>query len=124
MENQPLDDMKQLSEKDERLWATLSHLGVIAGFIIPFGNIIAPLVIWLIQRDKSQFVADHAKEALNFQITVSIFAIGGIILMFIVIGILVLAVIGIASLVFSIMAAIKANQGETYTYPFAIRLVK
>ena len=122
MANQPIND--QLSEKDERLWATLSHLGVIAGFIIPFGNIIAPLVIWLVQREKSAYVDEHAKEALNFQITVTIAAIACFILIFVFIGILLLAALGIFSLVVSIIAAIKANQGESYTYPVSLQLVK
>jgi uncharacterized Tic20 family protein len=124
MENQPLDDMNELGPRDERLWATLSHLGVIAGFIIPFGNIVAPLVIWLVQRDKSSFIEHHAKEALNFQITITMLAIGAFVLMFLIIGIPLLVLIGLGSVVFSIIAAIKANDGEHYEYPFNIRLVK
>ncbi|MBK6621432.1 MAG: DUF4870 domain-containing protein [Saprospirales bacterium] len=124
MDNEPLDNPGQLSERDERMWATFAHLGIIAGFIIPFGNVLAPLIIWLTQRDKSSYVETHAKEALNFQITVSIFAIGGAILMIIAVGFLLLAIIGIAALVFGIMAAMKANQGEMYEYPFNLRLIK
>jgi len=124
MENEPLDNPGQLSERDERMWATFAHLGVIAGFIIPFGNVIAPLIIWLTQRDKSTFVDLHAKEALNFQITVSIFAIGAAILTLIAIGLIFLILIGLAALVFGIMGAMKANQGEPYEYPWSLRLVK
>ena len=124
MENEPLDNPGQLSERDERMWATFAHLGIIAGFIIPLGNVIAPLIIWLTQREKSSYVEAHAKEALNFQITASIFAIGAAILIFIFIGILLLALIGIAALVFGILGAMKANQGEMYQYPFSLRLVK
>jgi uncharacterized Tic20 family protein len=106
------------------MWGMLAHLGFIAGYVIPFGNVIAPLVIWLTQRDKSEFVAENAKEALNFQITVTIAIIASIILMFIVIGIFLLIAVGIYSLVIAIIAAIKANQGESYKYPITLRLVK
>ena len=103
---------------DEKLMATLSHLGsVIGGFILP-------LVIWLTQKDKSEYVAHHAKEALNFQITLIIGFIAGAILMIIFIGILVLAVVGIGGLILSIIAAIKANEGVRYEYPFNIRFIK
>lgn len=124
MENQPMDNPGQLSERDERMWATFAHLGVIAGFIIPFGNVIAPLIIWMTQREKSSFVETHAKEALNFQISVSIIAVGCAILIFLAIGIPLLIILGLADLVFSIMAAMKANQGEPYQYPFNLRLIK
>src|SRR5262245_54589856 len=67
--------------KDERTWAMASHLSTLAGYlVVPFGNIIAPLVIWLIKKDTMPFVDDQAKEALNFQITLSIVAVVGIIL--------------------------------------------
>lgn len=119
-----MDNPGQLSERDERMWATFAHLGVIAGFIIPFGNVIAPLIIWMTQREKSSFVETHAKEALNFQISVSIIAVGCAILIFLAIGIPLLIILGLADLVFSIMAAMKANQGEPYQYPFNLRLIK
>ncbi|MBK8493365.1 MAG: DUF4870 domain-containing protein [Saprospirales bacterium] len=124
MENQPLDNPQQLSERDERMFATFAHLGMIAGFVFPLGNIIVPLVIWLTQRDKSDFVDAHAKEALNWQLTVTILAFGGIILSMLIIGIPLLIMLGLACLVFSILAAIKANEGSMYAYPFNFRIIK
>lgn len=124
MEKQPLDNPTQLSERDERMFATFAHLAIIAGFVVPLGNVIAPLVIWLTQRDKSDYVDIHAKEALNFQITVTILAFGGLILSFIIIGIPLLIMLGLACLVFSILGAIKANEGEMYEYPFNLRIIK
>ena len=124
MENEPTNNPGQLSERDERMFATFAHLGVIAGFIIPLGNVIAPLIIWLTQREKSAFVETHAKEALNFQISVTIVGIAAGILVFIGIGLLILAIVGIAALVFGIMAAMKANEGADYQYPYTLRLIK
>ncbi|MBK7410636.1 MAG: DUF4870 domain-containing protein [Saprospirales bacterium] len=106
------------------MFATFAHLGMIAGFVFPLGNIIVPLVIWLTQRDKSDFVDAHAKEALNWQLTVTILAFGGIILSMLIIGIPLLIMLGLACLVFSILAAIKANEGSMYAYPFNFRIIK
>ncbi len=114
----PTGSVEQLSESDAKLWATLSHLG----FII--GGFITPLVIWLIQKDKSEYVAHHAKEALNFQITMAIAFVSCFILTFLVIGIFLLPLVAIAGLVFGILALIEANKGNRYKYPVSIRLVK
>ncbi|MEM9620099.1 MAG: DUF4870 domain-containing protein [Pseudomonadota bacterium] len=100
----------------------IAHLSALVGFIIPFGNIIGPLVVWQIKKDMP-FVEEQGKEALNFQITVSLAAIVCFILMFILIGALLLPILGIAAIVFTIIAAIKANGGEHYEYPLTLRLV-
>lgn len=91
---------------------------------VPFGNVLGPLVVWLIKRNDFDFVDDQGKEALNFQITVMIGVLIGFVLTFILIGILVIAVVGITAVVLTIIAAIKANQGERYRYPVCIRLIK
>ena len=107
-----------LSDSDQRLWATLAHIGpIIIGFV-------APLVIWLIYKDRGRYVADQAKEALNFQITVTIAATISSILIFAFIGIVLLPAVLIVALVLMIMAAIAANKGEAYRYPVTLRLVK
>ncbi|GAA0888090.1 DUF4870 domain-containing protein [Rhodanobacter soli] len=115
--------MAGVPSAEERQWAMFAHLSALVGVIIPLGSIIGPLVIWLIKKDTMPFVNDQGKEALNFNITVAIAAIVGWILCFILIGFLVLAVLAIAWLVFVIIATIKANEGTTYRYPFALRLV-
>lgn len=109
---------------EERQWAMFAHLAALAGLIVPFGSIIGPLVIWLIKKDTMAFVNDQGKEALNFNITVAIAAIVCWMLCFVLIGILLFAVLVILWLVFVIIGAIKANEGTTYRYPFALRLVK
>jgi len=110
--------------KDERTWGMLSHLLALIGYIaIPFGNIIAPMVIWLVKKDESQFVADQAKESLNFQISLTIYAIASGILLFLLIGFLLLPIIYIGGIVLTIIATIKANEGQYYRYPLTIRLI-
>ncbi len=109
---------------DERQWGMFAHLAALVGFIIPFGNLIGPLVVWQMKKDTMPFVADQGKESLNFQITVSLAVLACIVLMVILIGALLLPIVGIAALVFTVIAAIKANQGVAYRYPVALRLIK
>jgi uncharacterized protein len=103
---------------DDTTIAALTHIGGI------FFGFIPSLIVWLIYKDKSPFVADQALEALNFQITMAIGAFACIILMLIVIGIFMIWVLGIVNLVLCIIAAIKASSGEQFRYPFALRLIK
>ena len=120
---------------EERQWAMFAHLSALLGGLLTsavggWGFFLGPLVIWLMKKDTMPFVADQAKEALNFNITVSgIFVILLILsLLTLGIGFLVTApimlIIGIAALVFIIIAAMKANQGIAYRYPLTLRLVK
>ena len=111
--------------KDEQTWAMVCHLSALSGFVIPFGNIIGPLVVWLIKKDTMPLVDQHGKEALNFQITVMIAVFVCALLMLVVIGIFLLFVVGLGALILTIMAAIKVSNGELdYKYPFALRLIK
>ena len=117
--------MAKMEASQERTWAMIAHLAALAVFIgIPFGNILGPLVVWLIKKEESSFVDDQGKEALNFNISVTIYAFAAAILILLVIGIILLIGIGIAMIVFIIMAAIKANSGEEYRYPLTIRFIK
>lgn len=109
---------------EAKQWAMFAHLSALIGFIIPFGNIIAPLVIWQIKKAEFPFVDDQGKEALNFQITVLIAGIVCFILTFVLIGALLGIVLFVAWIVLTILAGIKANNGETYRYPATLRLIK
>lgn len=121
---------------EERQWAMFAHLSALLGGLLTSGwagNIgffIGPLVIWLMKKDTMPFVADQAKEALNFAITVSLafLALWILTVMTLFIGgvltIPLMFVLGVTALVFVIIAAIKANEGVAYRYPFALRLVK
>jgi len=119
-----MGDAPQVS-KEEQNWAMVCHLSALSGFIIPFGNLLGPLIVWLIKRAEMPLVDSHGKEALNFQITVSIAALVSIALMFVLIGFLLIFVIGIGALVLTIMAAVKVSNGEFgYKYPWTLRLLK
>jgi len=109
--------------KDERMWAMLCHLFALAGFIIPFGNVIGPLVGWLIKKEESEFVNDQGKEAVNFQISMTIYIIISAFLVVVLIGIPLLIGLAIFDLIMIIVAAIKANDGVKYRYPLTIRLI-
>jgi len=109
---------------DERMWAMFCHLGGLAGHVFPLGNIIAPLVIWLIKKDEYPFVDDQGKQALNFQISISIYVLISVVLAFVLIGFVLLAAVGVLNLVCIILGAVKANKGEAYRYPLAIPFLK
>jgi len=105
---------------DQRTMALVAHiLGIFTWFI-------GPLIIWMINKDDSSksFVTDQAKEALNFQITITIAMLISFVLMVVIIGGLLAPLVGILNLVFCIIAAVKANNGEAYRYPFTLRLIK
>ena len=109
-------------DRDSQQWGMIAHLSALIGFVIPFGNVIGPLVVWQMKKDMP-FVVDQGKEALNFQITVAIAVFVCLLLSFIVIGLLLLPLVGIGALVLTVIAGIKANNGEAYRYPFALRLI-
>lgn len=115
---------------EERTWALLGHLSAFSAFITGIGCILGPLIVWLIKRDTLPFAGDQAKEALNFNITVALAFLALTVLTFITFGIgLILTfpvglALFVAWIVFTIIAAINANNGERYRYPLTLRLVK
>lgn len=110
---------------DEQTWGMIAHLSAFLTFVLPsFGQIVGPLLVWLYKRDESAFVAEHAKEALNFQITCTIAAVVFGFLSIVLIGIPLLIALGIGWLVLTIVAATRANNGARYRYPFSVRFVK
>ena len=117
-------------QSDERTWALIGHLSAFSAFITGIGCLLGPLIVWLVKRDTLPFAGEQAKEALNFNITVAIAFVGLWILTFITFGIGIILTIPLGLLLFvgwvvlTIIAAIKANEGVAYRYPFALRLVK
>jgi uncharacterized protein len=103
---------------DDRNIALLVHLGTL------FGVFLVPLIVWLVKKDESEFVAEHAKESLNFQISLILYIMASAILVFIIIGIFLLFAIIILSLVTVILASVAASKGEMYKYPLCIRFIK
>jgi len=110
--------------KDEKLWATLCHLSALVGFVFPFGNIIGPTVFWILKKDQMPLVDVNGKEALNFQISMSIYALFAATLVLVLIGIPLLFMIAFADLILIIMASVKTSEGAPYRYPLTIRLIK
>ncbi len=119
----------------ERQWAMFAHLSALLGLIITghwfgWGCFLGPLIIWLVKKDAMPFVDDQGKEALNFNITVAIVFFALFVLTLITLGLGVViaipigVVVGVAWLVFTIIAAIRANEGVRYRYPFTLRLIK
>ena len=117
-------EIPSLPTKDERTWAMVAHLSAFAGHFVPFGHIIGPLVIWLAKRDSSGFVDDQGKEALNAQISATIYAFCAAVLIVILIGFPLLLALWLADVILIVVAAIAANDGRRYRYPYILRLIK
>jgi len=121
----PAGGQEPLPSQEERGWGMLAHLSAFAGLLVPLaGNVLGPLVIWYARRERSAFVGEQAKEALNFNICVLIgFALCGV-LTLLLIGFL----LGLALLIFwiaaTIIAGIRAGEGVRYRYPLSVRFVK
>jgi hypothetical protein len=110
--------------QDEKNWGMFCHVAVFAGCIAPLGNIIGPLVIWLIKKDQYGFVDYNGRQAINFQITFLIAMLASALLAFVLIGFLLMAGLGILALVVTIQAIVAASRGEYYTYPWSIQFIR
>jgi uncharacterized Tic20 family protein len=117
-------DHTESVDRDERRWAMLCHLSTLVGYCVPFGNVLAPLAIWHFKREGAPLVDDQGREALNFQLSMTLYLV--------VAGILCLALIGIPlvlglllfDLIVVIIAAVEADTGQPYRYPLTIRFIK
>jgi len=111
--------------RDARQWAMICHLIALSGLLgNGIGFLIGPLVVWLIKREDHPFIDKQGKEAVNFQITMLIVLFIAVILCLVVIGFLFLFIIPLVMTIFPIIAAVRANRGEDYSYPFSIRFIK
>ena len=113
--------------REERTLAIICHLSAFATFVIPIANILGPLIIYFMKKDESEFVKHHALEAMNFQISLLIALIGCALLMITIVGIIpaliMIIFLGVLGLIAPVIAALKANDGEYYYYPFSFRLI-
>lgn len=114
----PVSNASGVCKGNEKIWSILSHLSAIMGV-----GIILPLVVYLSMRNESRVVAENAREALNFHISVLIYSLCCVPFVFILIGIPMLILLGLGSLVLAIIAAVKVSDGEFYRYPLTIRMV-
>ena len=110
---------------EERNWAVFAHLGGFALYLLGFalGHVLVPLVIWLLKREESPFIGRNALEALNFQISVTLYSIVVGALCFVLVGFVLIPVLMGFHIVFMIIASIKASEGDSYRYPWTIRLL-
>ncbi len=115
---------KIIDDKDERMWGMLCHLSALSGFIIPFGNVIGPLIIYSMKKDEYAFVADQGKESLNFQISVLIYLMISVVAALLIVGIFFLMLVPLLSLILTVVASVRANDGEYYRYPLCIQIIK
>jgi len=137
-------------EKDIRTWSMLCHLSALAGFIVGLGNVLGPLIVWQIKKNELPEIIPHGKASVNFQLTLLIidiiaglgffafignsfvhFPFGGTNSSFpfffaggFITGGIVFTIINILGLVFTIIAGVRANNGEEYRYPFSIRFIR
>ena len=102
---------------DDKNIATVTHLG---GTVFSF---IPGLLVWILKKDDNAYIADQAKEALNFQITILIASFVASILIWLLIGFILLPIVWVVNIVFCIAAGIASSKGETYRYPLCLRLI-
>jgi uncharacterized Tic20 family protein len=117
-------DKQYNQDEQARQWAMFLHLSQLAAYIIPLLGLIAPIIIWQIKKDEYPILDEHGKIVVNWIISELIYAAIGFVLMFVVIGIPILAVLGILAIVFPIIGGIKANNGELWHYPMTINFIK
>ena len=111
------------SELSSNQWAVITHLSALAGLVLPVGNILAPLVLWLVKKAEVPSLDQVGKDVLNFQISWSIYLLLSGLSMFFCIGVVLLPVAAIAWLVFLILGTIKASNGERYNFPLTIQVL-
>ena len=106
-------------------WGMLCHLLSLCQLLgMPFGNVLGPLVLWLVKRKEDPFVEVCGKESVNFQLSMTLYMVISFLLMFVFIGIFTLIAVMVMNIVYTIIAAIKASDGIAYRYPGTIRFIK
>lgn len=112
-------------ERDQvYLWGMLCHLSALLLLVgIPLGNILGPLVVWLIKREDDPFIDEQGKESLNFQISMTIYSLVAALLCLALVGIFLLLAVAVADLVLIVMASVKTRRGESFRYPCTIRFI-
>lgn len=112
------------TSQEERQWRMFSHLAALAGIIVPLGNILGPLLVWLMKKEQFPVVDVEGKSSLNFQCSMTIYALVSSVLVFVGIGFLLLPVVAVVDLIYVILAASKVNNGESFRYPLSITFFK
>jgi uncharacterized protein len=110
--------------KSDVNWSMIAHLGGLGAYVLPFGNIWIPLLVWLAKRKEGANIDQAGKEAVNFNISFSIYGLIAGLMCFVFIGFLLLPVILITHLILVARAGLAANKGESFQYPLTLRFVK
>jgi uncharacterized Tic20 family protein len=111
-------------EQQARQWAFFLHLSILAGFVVPIAGLVVPIAIWQLKKDELPGIDAHGKNAVNWIISAIIYAVVCVILILVIIGIPLLIALGVVAVIFPIVAAIKANNGEVWKYPLSISFLK
>jgi len=119
--NEP--DQSEIDQRELRLWSTILHLSLLAGLIFPLGGFIVPVVIYLVKKDDVPGLQAHWYVVVNWLLSLLIYGVISVILILLAVGILLLWLLGLLALIFPIIGAIKANDGEVWPYPLSIRFV-
>lgn len=121
----PDTEYAEYADTRERTWALAAHLSALSIFAgVPFGNVLGPLVVWLIKKDEMPLVDDQGKEALNFQISMTLYLFAAIVAVVVLVGLVLIPLVLIFGLVMPIVAAIRSYDGEYYRYPLTIRFIE
>ena len=119
------NDPNDSEDKDARLWGMLCHLTALSLLLgVPFGNLLGPLLIWLLKRNDYAFVEEQGKASLNFELSITIYYIVSGFLIFVLVGLALLPILFILHITLVVIAAIKASNGESYTYPLTIKFIQ
>lgn len=100
------------------------HLSTLLGLVVPFGNIVAPLILWQVKKNEMPGIESHGKQATNFQISMTIYMVVAFMLWIVFIGMLLVPVLAILDIIFTVKAALAARDGKSYQYPLTIQFVK
>ena len=120
----PKTFLNEEHSKDERTWGMFLHLSMLASFVIPLLGLLAPIVNWQMKKDQLPIIDEHGKNAVNWLISAAIYFAVGFVLWLLLIGIPIVIAVMVCSVVFPIMAGIKANNGEVWKYPLTISFLK
>ncbi|MHC4249918.1 MAG: DUF4870 domain-containing protein [Planctomycetota bacterium] len=113
-----------MEEKEAWKYGMFCHLAAFAALLgVPFGNIIGPLVVWLLKKEDHPFIDEQGRASLNFQISMTIYSAAAVILVFVIIGVPILLGLVIYNFIMVVMASIKASEGKTQRYPLSIRFM-
>lgn len=109
---------------DDRTWGVLVHASALAGFFVPFGNVLGPLLVWAIKREESRFVNENGTAALNFQISWTIWMVLALASLLVLVGFVLVPVVALAWLVLVVLAIVEASEGSVYEYPLTLDLIE